>query len=164
MAGIQEVEQQGNSIILKRSITRGYYQPLPEDLKTGNNGWIEHSREVRALSEAQTLDYEVVISEDNGKVTIDVEISGCDHVPVSWELSFRAGGILEGVTTDSNMEDVYFIEDEEVTYRVGKDAIQFGPGITEHKWTQMRSVLPKQEGMSVYLTGYTPFKHTLMIS
>ncbi|MFT4566770.1 MAG: hypothetical protein ACI9FN_001731, partial [Saprospiraceae bacterium] len=160
----EEAEQKGNSVILKRSVTRGYYQPLSVDLKTGNNGWIEHSRETRAGSEEQTLDYEITITEDQGSIVVDVEIKGCDHVPVSWELSFREGGVLEGVTTDRNIDGVYYIEGDQATYRIGKDAIQFGPGIAEHKWTQMRSVLPKQEGMSVYLTGYTPFKHTLTLS
>jgi len=159
----EEVEYEGNKIILKRSETRGYYQPLPEHLKTGKNGWVEHSREARDKSEVQTLDYQITITENEGKVSIEAEITGCDHVPVCWELSFRDGGALEGVTTDSNDEDVYFLDDDQGSYKVGKDMIQFGPGLTEHKWTQMRGVLPKQKGMSVYLTGYTPFKHVLKL-
>jgi len=32
------------------------------------------------------------------------------------------------------------------------------------KVSSMKGMLPKQEGYSVYLTGYTPFKRTLEIS
>ena len=160
----ESTTQEGNSIILKRSVTRGYYQPLPEHLRTGEDGWVEQARDVRILSEAQTLDYQIIISEDNGNVTIEAEVKGCDHVPVTWELSFRSGGVLEGVTTDRNIDDIYFLEDDQGIYKVDNDSIQFGPGITGHKWTQMRSVLPKQKGMSVYLTGFTPFRHTLKLS
>ena len=35
------------------------------------------------------------------------------------------------------------------------------PGIAEHGWAEMRGMLPTHTGESVYLTAYTPFRHTL---
>ena len=80
------------------------------------------------------------------------------------ELSFRSGGELKGVTTNPYMEKAYFLENGVGTYTQGMDKIQFGPGKSEHKWAVIRGMLPKQEGESVYLTGYTPFKYTLELS
>jgi hypothetical protein len=34
----------------------------------------------------------------------------------------------------------------------------------EHKNTQLRGALPMMDAPTVYLTGFTPFKHTLIIS
>ena len=49
-------------------------------------------------------------------------------------------------------------------YKKGDDVIKFGPGTVTHKWAEMRGMLPKQNGNSVYITGYTPFKHTIELS
>ena len=49
-------------------------------------------------------------------------------------------------------------------YIHGNDTIRFGPGVIKHKWAEIRGMLPKRDGESVYLTGYTPFKHTLELS
>jgi len=116
------------------------------------------------MSELQTMNYEVKISETNGKISIDIEIDGTPFVPVSMEMSFREGGNLTGVTADQNLSDSYFLEDGRGQYKHGNDTITFGPGISEHKWAEIRGMLPKQKGNSVYLTGYTPFKHTLELS
>jgi hypothetical protein len=48
-------------------------------------------------------------------------------------------------------------------YTVGEDTIEFGPGQASHTYTQVRGALPKWDGLSVYLTGLTPFKTTLTI-
>ncbi len=147
-------------IILSKSKTHGYMQPIPKENRNGDVIWI--SRELREISEAQTLNYQVIIAESNGKVSIDIIIDCTDHVPVSLEMSFRPGDKLEGVVPDNNMEDSYFLESGIGQYSVGDDVINFGPGTNSHKWAQMRGMLPKQEGHSVYITGYTPFKQTLM--
>ena len=43
------------------------------------------------------------------------------------------------------------------------DVINFGPGCTAHKLSQLRGMTTKHDGHSIYLTGFTPFKHTLEI-
>lgn len=160
----EQVEFDGSTIILKKSLTRGYYQPIEDELQSGDNDWQKIPRSERKLSEAQTLDMIVTIKESNGAVTVEVDITGTPHVPVAWELSFREGGRLENVSKDSNIEDVYFIDEGNARYRLGNNVIEFGPGSSPHKWTQLRGMLPKQKGLSVYLTGYTPFKQQLKLS
>ena len=47
---------------------------------------------------------------------------------------------------------------------MGEDTIEFGPGQAPHTYTQVRGALPKWDGLSVYVTGLTPFKTSLKIS
>jgi hypothetical protein len=157
-------EMKDNKITLKKSVTHGYYQPYPADLSTGDGVWALMPRTRRSMSELQTLNYKVEISEEGGKVTIDIEIEGTPHVPVSLEMSFRLGSNPEGVVPEANLADAYFLENGYGQYAVGNDRIKFGPGCAAHKWAEIRGMLPKQHGKSVYLTGYTPFKHRIELS
>ncbi|MEX2564637.1 MAG: hypothetical protein WD431_01690 [Cyclobacteriaceae bacterium] len=153
----------GNKIILSKSKTHGYMQPIPKEGRTGDVFWGSQSLAEREKSELQTINYRVEIVESDGKILMELEITGTDYVPVSLEMSFKPGGKLKGLVPDSNAEDSYFLESGMGQYIVGEDVINFGPGANSHKWAQMRGMLPKQDGHSVYITGYTPFKHTLEI-
>jgi hypothetical protein len=152
ISGRAKVE--GNTIVIKKSVSHGYLQPFTEI-----NGEFKQPK-----SEVQTMKYQVKISENEGSVAVEIEIDGTPYVPVSLELSFRPGGELSGVAPDKNLEDAYFLEEGMGQYKVGSDTITFGPGVAEHKWAEIRGMLQKQDGKSVYLTGYTPFKHTLELS
>jgi hypothetical protein len=154
-------EWSGRKVVLTKSHTHGYYQPFPEDQRTVDGDMEKMPREKRAMSELQTLNYRVEITESDGKVRIDIRIEGTPHVPVSLEMSFRSGGNLKGVVADNNLDGAYFLENGMGQYEQGGDVVTFGPGIAEHKWAEIRGMLPKQNGESVYLTGYTPFRHTL---
>ena len=156
-------EVKDGKIIMTKSKTRGYLQPIPLEGRTGGVTWDKESIAERVEDTLQKMDFRVIISETNGKVSMDIEIKGTDHVPVTMEMSFRAGGKLSGVTEDKFNENSYFLGDNMAEYKVGNDVIHIGPGCTSHKWTQLRGMSAKQNGKSVYLTGYTPFKHTLEI-
>lgn len=160
----EKCELLGEKIILSKSHTHGYFQPYPKEKRTGDGNFEKMPRYDRKMSEVQTINYQVSITESNGKVSIDIEIEGTDYVPVSLEMSFRDGGELSGVESDKFSEDLYFLKKGIGEYRHGNDVIKFGGGATTHKWAQMRGMLPKQEGKSVYVTGYTPFKHTIELS
>lgn len=160
----QETSYDGKTITFKWSASGPYYQPVAPELRSGENDWEKVARSARGQSEIQNQDMTVTISEENGKVMVEAEITGTENVPVAWELSFRKGGTLNGVTEDPQVADAYFLEKGEGTYQVGAHTIRFGTGAVTHKWSQMRGTLPKQEGYSVYLTGYTPFRHKITLS
>ena len=160
----EQADVDGEKIVLSRTVKHGYFQPFPKDKIPGDGIYEKMPREERALSEPQIMNYQLSISEKDGKVRIDIQIDGTDHVPVSMEMSFRPGGELSGVTTDKDTEDSFFLEEGMGQYKVGRDVITFGPGAVTHKWANMRGMLPKQSGNSVHITGYTPFKHTLELS
>lgn len=157
----QQADFDGKKIVLSKTEKHGYFQPFPKDKIPGDGIYEKMPREERTLSEPQIMHYQVSISENDGKLRMDIQIEGTDHVPVSMEMSFRPGGELSGATTDKHVEDSFFLEEGMGQYKVGKDVITFGPGMAEHKWATMRGMLPKQQGNSVYITGYTPFKHTI---
>lgn len=157
-------EVNGETITLRKSVTHGYYQPYPEDKIPGDGDWDSMPRSNRKMSELQTVDYAIEISERDKKVTMKIKLEGTPHIPVSMELNFREGGELKGVSTNPNLDDAYFLEDVYGVYQSGSDSIKFGPGIGLHKWAEIRGMTPKQKGLSVYLTGYTPFEHTLEFS
>ena len=160
----EEISIKDNVITLKKSITHGYYQPIPEGQTTGVNGWIEYPRKDRTMSEMQTMNYTVIITPGPQRVQIKMEISGTDNVPVSCEMAFRAGDSLSGIVDDLDSEDSYFLKEGYAELQNQGDTLKFGPGKMEHRWAQMRGMLPKQDGQSVYITGITPFSHTLYFS
>lgn len=160
----EETEFDGKVITMKRTLTKGYYQPPTAEQRTGENDWEKVPRHTRQLSEAQTQNWQVRISEANGKLTMDIEITGTAYVPVSLEMSFREGGAFTGVTPHKSLDDAYFLERGMGQYKVGNDVINFGSGTADHQWAELRGMLPKQKGNSVYINGHTPFKHTIEIS
>ena len=159
----ENCQVEGNKIILSKSKTHGYMQPIPLDGRDGDVLWSSESRAQREKSELQTMNFQVAIVESKGKLLLEIEIKGTDYVPVALEMSFRAGGELKGVVADENSEGSFFLDSGRGQYSVGEDVINFGPGTNAHNWAQMRGMLSKQNGSSVYITGFTPFTQTLEI-
>ncbi|MGC9329427.1 MAG: hypothetical protein ACP5I1_17465, partial [Candidatus Hinthialibacter sp.] len=62
-----------------------------------------------------------------------------------------------------NVKDAYLLTQGHAVYRAGDDVVTIGPGRNEHAYTQIRGAEPKLPGVSVYITGYTPFQHNLSI-
>ena len=84
---------------------------------------------------------------------------------MSVELIFREGGEFKNVVPISTEKDAYLLKTAEVgTYTLQNDTLTFGPGLAEHKGTLLRGALPRLNAPTVYLTGFTPFKHTLRLS
>ncbi len=157
----EETSVEGETIVLRRSHTHGYFQPFPKEKRPGTGSWEDMPREQRERTGLQTMNYIISIAENEGKVTMDITVEGTDHVPLAMEMSFREGGELTGTIPDEHVENSWFLESGTGTYTTDQDTITFGPGIAEHKWSQTHWSLPKQDGNSVYITGFTPFKHTI---
>ena len=92
-----------------------------------------------------------------------MELTGTEGVPVSLELIFRTGGELSGVVPYAKRANAYLFEGEQGTYTLNGDVIRFGKGRVEHKGVVLRGALPPMEAPTVYLTGFTPFTHTLRL-
>ena len=71
-------------------------------------------------------------------------------------------GKIDGVVPAPGPDDAFLLPDgAEAVYSRDGDTIRFGPGLAQTRYTQVRGAQPKLSGPSVYLTGYTPFDHTI---
>ncbi len=153
----------GDTIRLLQELEGPYYQPYPVDSLPDDGDWEKMPRENRPQSEIQYLTTNVDIVREGSSFLLHFKIAGTDNVPVALELAFRKGGKLNGVSPKPDEDDSFFLTESEASYAIGRSSITFGPGLQAHQWTQLRGADAKLDALSVYLTGYTPFVHTLRL-
>jgi hypothetical protein len=154
----------------------------------GAEGW--HGRYYSKLdfdhrpSQFRTLESTVSVTEKDGGFAVAIDVGGYANVPVTIELAFRSDGTFSGVVPLANPEappgragrraygpdltGAYALKSGTGRYTVGGDTIEFGPGayvrspgrMESESYTWVDGTL-KADGERVYLTGITPFKHTL---
>lgn len=160
-----EIRQEGEEYILEQRLEGPYFQPYPRNAIPPDGDWNKMPKENRKQSEIQYLTSAVRVRETSDGVECTLEITGTDGVPVSVELIFREGGAFQHVVALPAEKDIYLLKTAEVgTYTLQNDTLTFGPGLAEHKGTLLRGALPRLSAPTVYLTGFTPFKHTLRLS
>ncbi|GJM27842.1 MAG: hypothetical protein DHS20C17_04770 [Cyclobacteriaceae bacterium] len=157
------IEVNENEYILKQTLEGPYYQPLKSGTFEGTQKDFGEQRKTREQSEVQNLETTIIIKEVGESFELSLSIQGSENVPVALELGFREGGELSGVTPVKDIPDAYLVAEQQITYNLDGQSITISPGYSEHQWTQLRGALPKMEGPSVYLTGYTPLEWTLKI-
>ncbi len=160
----EKIEKQGDTWVLTKSLEGPYYQPLDKDKISPDGDLDKMPRTLRKQSEIQKLETTVKIKEANNGLEIEINMSGTEGVPVSLELIFRAGGTFSGVTKLPTKDNAYLFSGEKGSYTVGSDSINFSLGKIEHKNVQLRGALPAMDAPTVYLTGFTPFRHILKLS
>ena len=165
---------------LSQTMQSPYYQPLPRDKQnrsgdyaltpsTDGRFWNKMQFNDRPVSNVKEERIQVRLQEQNGSVTLLVEVGGAPNVPITIELCFKEGGTLEGVKDLGN--DNYLIDGTEAIYRFGNDSIRFGPGAWQHekieglegeRYSTHFGTLRKK-GMHVYITGTSPFRHSIIL-
>ena len=158
-----EITQEGNAWVLRSSLEGVYYQPYPADKIPGDGDWQKMPKANRTQSEIQQLITTVKITEANNGIDVEIEIKGTDHVPVSLELIFRPGGVFAGLE-EVVANQTYVLKGTLGTYTADNQSISFGPGKAEHQRYNLRGGLPTMNAPSAYITGSTPFKHTIHLS
>jgi hypothetical protein len=143
---------------LRQSLQAPYWQPLGEPVPPER--WAE-TRPRRRQSEVCTLDQSAEIAETARGLQVRLQARGTDGVPVAVELCFRAGGVLSGCREPAYGNGGFVLEGRSGVFRCGRDEIRFGPGSAPHTYVQVRGAEPRLPGTSVYVTGFTPFDHTL---
>jgi hypothetical protein len=156
-----------------------YYQPLKaEDKRKDGDYELTPSVDDRFWSkmsfDKRKPDFKVQestvwVTENNGEVTLEIEVKGPEGVAVTLDLCFEASGTLAKVENKGGQ--VNFLPEGYGEFSVGGDTITFGPGVKKHEWTrglegEKYSVFNgnlNTPGHHVYLTGITPFKHTLYL-
>lgn len=148
--------------VWKQSLRGPYYQPLdpPRIVAPNGEAWSQ-SRLEREQSEVCHLHYETRLQRQESGFELKIKAHGTDRVPVSVEFNLREDGTIEGAKQVPDQDDAWVMQGGMVTYRVGKDAIRFGPGGHENTYVQVRGALGKLSGPSVYITSFTPFEQTI---
>jgi hypothetical protein len=157
-------EKRGNAFHFRQRKLGVYFQPIdnPEFLPVSQETW--GMRKVRReRSETCRLTHEGRIAWTGRGFEISIRAYGTDGVPLAVEINLRDGGKLVGVEAVPHVAEAFLLKEGFAEYSMGSDAIRFGPGQCEHAYVQVRGALEKLSGPSVYLTGYTPFQHTLVV-
>ena len=154
----QRWERAGDGYLLTQELDGPYYQPLAPAEHVGPEDW-GAARIKRAASEVCKLKQSVAINETDNGFRIRIQSAGTPHVPVSIEIGLREGGQLTGCEPVGPA--AHILAGARATYRLGRDTITFGPGAAPHRYVEVRGAEPKLTCTSVYITGLTPFEHTI---
>jgi hypothetical protein len=161
----QQLTREGKGWKLSQQLIGPYYQPFDSNELPGDGDWAKMPRMKRPLSEVQQLESTIMIHEHSGTFELEFNIEGTANVPVALELAFRKGGKLTGTTDAKDILDAYLSQNAvPIIYEFEGDKIEIDSGLHEHAWTQLRGALPKLDAISVYLTGFTPFNKSILIS
>jgi hypothetical protein len=152
--------KEGTGYSLRQSLDAPYYQPLDPPQRVTPANWAA-LRPHRRVSQVCRLEQTAFVEETHGGFAVRIESRGTPGVPLAVEISLREGGALEGCRPAPRQPEAWILDKGFATYRVNGGAIRFGPGAAPHLETQLRGAESKLPGTSVYITGYTPFAHTI---
>lgn len=159
-----DLQETSDGWLLQQDLQGPYYQPLPPKLLPEDGDWHKMDRNKRPQSEVQHQRSTVRIKEQDGGFELDIRMKGTDGVPFAIELGFRSGGELRGVTPIEGTTDTWLMTEKTGNFEYGNAAIKFTSKTGEHSWTQLRGALPKLQGDSVYITGFTPIDLKLKLT
>lgn len=185
--------KEGQNYILSETKEAYYYKPMgPENLDPDGDYKLSPSLDGRYWSkldfekrpkDTKSLSTVIKIAEQSdGSFLMDIDVSGNPGVNVTMDFCFAEGGTLEGVTAVKQRNDYrnntmtetgedFFFNGDNVKYTYGDDEIMIGPGRKDHESVRgLEGELyryvngsNKGEGLHVYVTAITPFRHSIKI-
>ncbi len=160
-----EFERRDGVYLFRQELTGRYLQPVtdPELRPVTPETWGRAAAR-RLTTQVCRLVQEAKLREISGGFEISILARGTDNVPLAVEINLREGGELTGVDPAPKTAGAFLLGGGNAEYRMGGDVIRFGPGHCEHAYVQVRGAEGKMSGPSVYLTGFTPFEHTLVFA
>lgn len=171
------LETHDGRYVLQQTMSAAYYQPLsaPHLRSSGDYPFSYDGRfyakmdfERRQRDELHLrIAVEIELLADGFDLLFDLSESA---VPFTLELCFRAGGRLEGERLRELPDGSFHLLEGFASYRVGSDAIHFGPGLLQtpveiqhgERYTHLNGDLTP-EGLRVYITGRSPQRYRLQL-
>jgi len=153
----------GSGYRLEQELEGFYLQPLhPQDRRADGN-WEAMPNSRRAHSNICHLRSVVDMRETGDGFELTLDIQGTDGVPLALEVTLRPGGGLtgDGLAAVPGVPNAYFLADGFASYEVAGRRVRVGPGFRRHTWTQLRGAQPRLDGVTLYLTEFTPLNKTL---
>lgn len=158
----QTYSHDGAKYVLRQTLTGPYFQPFDPPRTIVAGAW-NKTRSERKTSQVCFLDQTATITETEKGFRIRFQATGTADVPVAIEVNVRGneGLVMEGLLAAPQVTDGFVLSTGFATVKNGQDNIRFGPGKQQHQYTQIRGAEPKLPGGSVYITGLTPFDHSI---
>ncbi len=170
----------GPGWLLHQTMRAAYYQPLPAERRNARGDYAltddgrfyskmdfpSRPRDEKRLTTRITVNE---LADTPGAFELDFAIDETSGIAITIELCFRAGGTLTGAEPHPTEPGTFFAKAGTARYTVGADTIEFGPGnfgsariaMAGEDYTWRNGQL-RAEGVRVYITGVTPFRHRLV--
>jgi hypothetical protein len=152
----------GEAYVLRQALEAPYYQPLSPPQKVDAKNWAA-LRAKRRQTQICRLDQSATVTERDWGFHVRIESKGTAGVPLAVEIALREGGKLEGCRPAPHAANAWILENGFATYSTDGGRFRIGPGAAPHLETQLRGAEPRLPATSLYITGYTPFDHSLEI-
>ena len=149
-----------SAYVFRQSLDAPYYQPLLPPQKVTYRNW-SALRETRRKSQVCRLEQSAAVTERVNGFDLRIQSRGTEGVPLAIEIGLREGGQLAGCRPAPHAAGAWLLEKDEAVYRIGGAELRFGPGAAPHLQTELRGAEPRLPGLSIYVTGYTPFDRTI---
>jgi hypothetical protein len=157
----QEFAKTDGGILMTQKLEGPYYQPFTPTRKIDADSW-DTTQKLRPQTEVCQFEQSAWAKEVPGGFDLRIRSRGTDWVPMAVEISLREGGKLEGDLLGLDGEsDAYFLKSGRATYTVGGKKLHISPGAAPHTSVRFRYVEAKLPGPTLYITGYSPFDHTI---
>ncbi len=152
--------REGASYVLTQDLDAGYYQPFTPTRKITTETY-DNTRHERQRTEVCNLRYKATVTETPTGCNLRIEANGTDEVPLAIEINLREGVQITGAEKLGPPKDTWLLRKGQAEISAGGETIQIGPGRADHTYLDVRGSRPRLEGPSIFLTGVTPFDHTI---
>lgn len=158
----ETLEKRGGSYVLTQKLNAGYYQPFEPTRKITTETY-DNTREERRRTEICYLTYTATVTETPSGCDLRIQASGTDEVPLTVEVNLREGSVISGAEKSGQFKDAWLLRAGTAEVTRSGQSLRIGPGLGQHTYLDVRGALPRLEGPSLFLTGFTPFDHKLSI-
>ncbi len=150
---------------LEQDLQGDYVQPLEPQDRRADGDWQAMAHARRARSNVFRLRSAVDLREVEDGFDLVLSVSGTERVPLAIEITMRPGGRLSGtgLLPVSGVSGAYFLREGYAVYEQADRHLRIGPGVRRHGWTQLRGAELRLDGLTLYLTDFTPLERTLEI-
>ena len=155
--------KENGGYVMTQDLDAGYYQPFTPSRKITTETY-DDTRDERQRTEICRLHYKVTVTETSGGCRLRIEANGTDEVPLSIELNLRDGVAISGAEKIGRFKDAWLLKQGHAEISAGNDRVRIGPGLGLHTHLEIRGARPRLDGPSLFLTGFTPFDHTIEIA
>jgi hypothetical protein len=171
----QHTVANGTAVTLSEELEANFYLPLPAQKRRADGIYaLEHEGRFSAGMDfgsrptvVHKLGTDIAVQADGGQAVLDISFEGADTA-FALELTFRPGGTLDGAIPLGGTGAFQLVEGTGC-YRVGGDAIEFGPGLPASPDTpaaynpgesyRYLAGTNASGGLKVYITGRTRGSH-----